>query len=65
MIYFVCATCFIINIKILVLLIKQVFYMKELTYMPYVCSSLGYVINLSGKKGCGKTTTASDRKSVV
>lgn len=59
MIYFVCATCFIINIKILVLLIKQVFYMKELTYMPYVCSSLGYVINLSGKKGCGKTTTAS------
>lgn len=27
--------------------------------MPYVCSSLGYVINLSGKKGCGKTTTGA------
>lgn len=59
MIYFVCVVCFIINIKILVLLIKQVSYMKDLAYMPYVCSSLGYVINLSGKKGCGKTTTAS------
>lgn len=33
--------------------------MKDLNYMPYVCSSLGYVINLSGKKGCGKTTTGA------
>lgn len=27
--------------------------------MPYVCGNLGYVINLSGKKGIGKTTTAA------
>lgn len=33
--------------------------MKDLEYMPYICSNLGYVINLSGKKGCGKTTTGA------
>ena len=28
-------------------------------YMPYICSELGYVINLSGKPGVGKTTTGA------
>ena len=27
--------------------------------MPYICSGLGYVINLSGKPGAGKTTTGA------
>lgn len=33
--------------------------MKQSDYTPYKCASLGYVINLSGKKGSGKTTTAA------
>lgn len=39
--------------------IKLLIAMKQTEDMPYICANLGYVINLSGKKGIGKTTTAA------
>lgn len=57
--YIVSITLFVIITKILFRKIKIFYCMKEVKYMPYVCANLGYVINLSGKKGSGKTTTAS------
>lgn len=57
--YICCVIAFILSCKIMFSKLKILTCMKDLRYMPYVCANLGYVINLSGKKGKGKTTTAA------
>lgn len=50
--FLIATKSFVKNLMILVAI-------KKAASMPYTCASLGYVINLSGKKGVGKTTTAA------
>lgn len=53
------ATSFIIILKLTINNIKLLNAIDVTKYMPYTCASLGYVINLSGKPGSGKTTTGA------
>lgn len=53
------ATSFIIILKLTINNIKLLNAIDVTKYMPYTCASLGYVINLSGKPGAGKTTTGA------
>ncbi len=57
--YLVSIIVFVLLCKLLLKQISICRCMKDSKYTPYLCASLGYVINLSGKKGSGKTTTAA------
>lgn len=57
--YAFAATSFIIILKLTINNIKLLNAIDVTKYMPYTCASLGYVINLSGKPGAGKTTTGA------
>lgn len=50
---------FIVILKLTIKNIRLLNAIKVTKYMPYRCASLGYVINLSGKPGSGKTTTGA------
>lgn len=50
---------FIVILKLTIKNIRLLNAIKVTKYMPYICSQLGYVINLSGKPGAGKTTTGA------
>ena len=50
---------FIVILKLTIKNIRLLNAIKVTKYMPYTCSQLGYVINLSGKPGVGKTTTGA------
>ncbi len=57
--YAFAAVCFIVILKLTIKNIRLLNAIKVTKYMPYTCSQLGYVINLSGKPGVGKTTTGA------
>ena len=57
--YAFAAVCFIVILKLTINNIRLLNSIKVTKYMPYTCSQLGYVINLSGKPGVGKTTTGA------
>lgn len=50
---------FVVILKLTINNIKLLNAIDVTKYMPYRCASLGYVINLSGKPGSGKTTTGA------
>lgn len=57
--YIISIVVFILLCKLMMKQLNIFICMKQSDYTPYKCASLGYVINLSGKKGSGKTTTAA------
>ena len=50
---------FLVILKLVINNFKILYAIDITKDMPYICSSLGYVINLSGKPGAGKTTTGA------
>lgn len=57
--YIISSIVFVLLCRMMMRQMRMFICMKQSDYTPYKCASLGYVINLSGKKGSGKTTTAA------